>query len=97
MTDSQRSEFAHSSQDPSSSATPALQTGLNASTGSYELVFSALLLGLGGYGLDALFGTLPLFTIIGSCLGLIGATVSIFYRYRYNMSHASAARAEMAR
>jgi len=34
---------------------------------------------------------------MGSCLGLIGATVSIFYRYRYNMSHASAARAEMAR
>jgi len=97
VTDSQRSEFAQSRQDPTNNASPALHKGLNASTGSYELVFSALLLGLGGYALDALFGTLPVFTIVGAVLGLGGATASIFYKYRHNMDAASAARAEMAR
>lgn len=90
MTDSQRSELAHNKAEPS------VRSGLNASTGSYELVCSALLLGLGGFFIDRLVGLTPLFTIIGACLGLAGATMSIFYKYQHQMAEAAAHRAEMA-
>ena len=73
-----------------------VQQGVNSSTGSYELVCSAVLLGLIGFALDSWIGTRPLFTVIGACLGLLGATISIYFKYQHNMDRASEARAEMA-
>ena len=54
---------------------------MHKSTGSYELVLSPLILALIGFGLDHLFGTLPLFTIIFGLLGLIGACIKIYFGY----------------
>ena len=73
-----------------------MHEGINASSGSYELVFAAVILGLVGFGLDTWFGTRPLLTIILSCVGFLGAAVSIFYRYRYAMAAQTAARQERA-
>ncbi len=54
-------------------------------TGGYELVFSPLLLALIGYGLDRLFGTLPILTIVFAVLGLLGAVTKLYYSYRSEM------------
>lgn len=54
-------------------------------TGGYELVFSPLLLALIGYGLDRLFGTVPVLTIIFGVLGLIGAVTKMYFTYRSDM------------
>ena len=54
-------------------------------TGGYELVFSPLLLALIGYGLDRLFGTLPILTIVFAVVGLLGAVTKIYYSYRSEM------------
>jgi len=54
---------------------------MHKSTGSYELVFSPLLLALIGYGLDRWLGTLPIFTIICAVVGLVGACIKIYYGY----------------
>lgn len=54
-------------------------------TGGYELVFSPLLLALIGYGLDRLFGTLPILTIVFAVLGLLGAVTKMYYSYRSEM------------
>jgi F0F1-type ATP synthase assembly protein I len=58
---------------------------MNRSTGGYELVFSPLLLALIGFGLDKLFGTLPVFTISLAVLGLVGVVVKIYFQYRAEM------------
>jgi F0F1-type ATP synthase assembly protein I len=54
---------------------------MHKSTGSYELVLSPLILALIGYGLDRLFGTLPLFTVVFGVLGLVGACIKIYFGY----------------
>lgn len=54
-------------------------------TGGYELVFSPMLLALIGYGLDRLFGTVPVLTIIFGVLGLVGAVTKMYFRYRSEM------------
>lgn len=54
-------------------------------TGGYELAFSPLLMALIGYGIDRLFGTVPVFTVILGVLGLIGAVVKIYFSYRTDM------------
>lgn len=58
---------------------------MNRSTGAYELVFSPLLLALIGFGLDKLFGTLPILTITFAVLGLAGVVIKIVYQYRAEM------------
>ncbi len=55
------------------------------STGGYELAFSPMLLALLGYGIDRLFGTVPVFTISLGLLGFIGAVVKIYFTYRSDM------------
>jgi F0F1-type ATP synthase assembly protein I len=55
------------------------------STGGYELAFSPVLLALIGYGIDRLFGTVPVFTISLGLLGFIGAVVKIYFTYRSDM------------
>lgn len=58
---------------------------LNRSTGGYELVFSPLILALIGFGLDKLFGTLPVFTAVLAVLGLVGVVTKIYIQYRAEM------------
>lgn len=56
------------------------------SSGSFELVLSAVLLGLLGYFVDGWAGTRPLFMIGFTILGFVGATVSIYYRYKHEIA-----------
>ena len=56
--------------------------GLRRSSGSYELVFSSVLLALIGLGLDRWLGTLPLFVTIFAVLGFAGACVKLYYGYK---------------
>ena len=44
-----------------------------------------MLLALLGYGLDRLFGTVPVLTITLGVLGLVGAVVKIYFTYRSDM------------
>ena len=48
-------------------------------------MFSAMLLGLVGYGIDRWLGTTPVFVVTLSVLGFIGAAVSLYYRFRFEM------------
>ncbi len=68
------------------SSTSEMAKSIRRSTGSYELVAGAGLLGLLGFGLDSLFGYFPVFTTILSVAGFLGAGISIYYRYRHAMS-----------
>ena len=58
---------------------------MSKATGSYELVFSTLILALIGFGLDRWLGTTPYLTILAAVLGLTGATIKIVYSYRAEM------------
>lgn len=62
------------------------------SSGSYELVFAAVIFALIGVGLDRWLGLFPLFTVVCSVVGFLGGATSIFYRYRFAMAEATAAR-----
>ncbi len=55
---------------------------VNQSTGSYELVLSAVVFGLLGLWLDRRLGWTPVLTISLTILALVGSTLSIYYRYR---------------
>ncbi len=81
MNDSQRSEVAHSLQK----STETMRSGAHSSSGSFELVLSAVLFGLLGFGLDSLVGTRPVFMVVFVVLGFVGAAISLYYRYRYQM------------
>lgn len=60
------------------------------SHGSFELVMSSVLLALGGWWIDSLAGTKPLFMVVGAVLGVTGATIKIVVAYRLAMAeHAS--------
>lgn len=62
-----------------------LSRGVTRSSGSFELVFSAGILALVGLGLDTLLGWRPILTIALAVAGAIGATASIYYKYREAM------------
>ena len=59
---------------------------LQQSSGSYELVLSAVILGLFGLLLDRWLGTTPVLIIVFTILGFIGAGISIYYRYRHQIA-----------
>ncbi len=65
---------------------------LNSSSGSFEVVLSAVLLGLLGWFIDRALGTTPVFVIILSLMGFAGGVISVVYRYRESMAKASAER-----
>jgi F0F1-type ATP synthase assembly protein I len=62
-----------------------LSQQVHRSTGSYELVFSPLLLALVGYGIDRWLGVVPALTVTFAILGLVGACVKLYYSYRNEM------------
>ena len=64
---------------------------MNRSAGGYELVFSPLILALIGFGLDKLFGTVPILTVIFAVLGLAGVVIKLYYNYRSEMEAHEAA------
>lgn len=61
------------------------QKYLRRSTGSYELVASAVLFALLGFAIDSWLGTLPWFTVGFAVFGFTGATVRIYYGYKTEM------------
>jgi F0F1-type ATP synthase assembly protein I len=69
-----------------------LTVQLNQSHGSFELVLSPLILALLGLWLDRTLGTGPWLTIAAAVLGLVGASVKIYFEYRSKMAaHAASA------
>ena len=56
------------------------------STGSYELVFSTLILALIGFGLDRWLNTTPILTIVFAVVGLVGAVIKLIYGYQAEMA-----------
>ena len=65
-----------------------LTQSVHRSSGSFELVLGAVLFSLIGLLLDRGMGTLPLFTVILAVAGFAGAAVSIYYRYKAQMTDA---------
>ncbi len=63
---------------------------LRHSSGSFELVLSAAILALVGYAIDRRLGTTPWFTVGLAVFGAVGATVSLYYRYRHRMAELAA-------
>ena len=70
--------------DPST-APRAADLHLAETSGSYELVLSAVIFGVVGYFVDQRFGTTPAFLLVFSFAGLIGASASLYYRYKYRI------------
>jgi len=56
------------------------------SAGSYELVFSPVVLSLLGLWLDRTIGTTALFAVVFALLGFIGSAILIYYRYSAEMA-----------
>ncbi len=65
---------------------PQLSEQMQNSSGSFELVLSAVMLGLGGYFLDGWVGTRPVFMILFTVLGFFGAAASVYYRYKHDIA-----------
>jgi len=53
--------------------------------GGWELALAPVLCALIGYGLDRLFGTVPVITVVFAVLGLVGAVVRLYYGYDAEM------------
>lgn len=68
------------------------------SSGAYELVLSGVIFGLIGWWLDSRFDTAPIFVIVFSVLGIIGAGLSLYYRFKYRIAqiHAETAKLKAA-
>jgi F0F1-type ATP synthase assembly protein I len=50
-----------------------------------------LILALIGFGIDKLFGTVPVFTVLFAVLGLVGVVVKLYIDYRTEMEQHDAA------
>jgi F0F1-type ATP synthase assembly protein I len=62
-----------------------LTKGMHRSTGSYELVMAPLLLAFLGFFLDRWLGTTPLLILLLAVVGLVGASVNLYYGYKHEM------------
>ena len=74
------------STSPQSAGASPLTEQLNQSAGSFELVLSAVLLGFLGYWIDRWSGTSPVFMVALTILGFLGAGLSMYYRYKHQIS-----------
>lgn len=52
---------------------------------AFEIALVPTILGLIGYGIDRLLGTVPIFTIVLAVLGVIGLSTRLFYDYDARM------------
>lgn len=59
---------------------------LASSHGSFELVMSPVLMGLGGWWLDGKLGTGPWILIGAAVFGFTGALVKVYYDYKLRMA-----------
>ncbi len=59
-------------------------------TGSYELVLGPVLFAIVGLFVDRRLGTTPLFIIGLTLFAIVGAAVSSYYRYRYEIDQLEA-------
>ena len=59
--------------------------------GGWELALSPVLLALVGYGLDRLFGIVPVLTVLFAVGGLAGAVTKLYFGYRTEMEAHEAA------
>lgn len=64
---------------------PHIAEQFHNTTGSYELVLGPVLFAVAGLFVDRWLGTTPLFIIGFSIFALVGAAVSTYYRYRYQI------------
>lgn len=71
---------------------PTLTEQLHSSNGSVELVLSAVLFGLVGLWVDSKIGTTPIFFLVFTLLGFVGAGISVYYRYRSDIARLEAQR-----
>ncbi len=69
-----------------SSTTKDATRSLNRSHGSFELAFAPVLLALGGLWLDRTLDTVPVFTLIGALVGVLGAFTKVYYSYKHSMA-----------
>ena len=82
---SHRQSSARASARPDDGASAPIEA-LSRSSGSFDLTFAAVLVGLIGYGIDRWLGIVPVFTLVFSVAGFIGASASIYYRYKEQMA-----------
>jgi F0F1-type ATP synthase assembly protein I len=71
-------------------ASPRADLQLTQSSGSYELVLGAVVFGLIGLLIDRRIGTTPVFLLIFTIAGLAGASISLYYRYKYRIAQIQA-------
>ncbi|MFV0259204.1 MAG: AtpZ/AtpI family protein [Acidimicrobiales bacterium] len=64
---------------------PSLARQAKHSVGSYELVLSSLIFGLGGWWLDRKLGTTPILAVTLAMFGFVGSACSLYYRYKARM------------
>lgn len=69
---------------------PRADLQLTQSSGSYELVLGAAVFGLIGLLIDRRIGTTPVFLLIFTIAGLAGASISLYYRYKYRIAQIQA-------
>ena len=65
---------------------PSLTEQLHSSSGSYDLVLSGVLFGLLVLALYRWLGTTPWCMVGATLFGFVGATLSIYYRYRHDIA-----------
>jgi F0F1-type ATP synthase assembly protein I len=65
-----------------------LTQSVHRSSGSFELVVGAVLFSLIGLLVDRSAGTTPLFMLVFAFAGFCGAAISIYYRYKLQMTEA---------
>jgi len=70
---------------------------MNRSTGGFELVLSGVIFCLAGLWLDRRIGTVPVFTLVFTVLGFVGAVANIYYRYKREIAAIEAETAALRR
>ncbi len=73
-----------------SASRSALTDGFRRSSGGYELVFAAVILGCIGFVLDRRLGWTPILTVALSIFGFAGAVVSLWARYKAEIARLDA-------
>ncbi len=68
------------------SDTPPLIRDVRRTSGGFELVLSPLLLALIGFGLDRVFGIVPVLTVMFAVVGVVGAVTKIVIGYDREMA-----------